>query len=182
MDARHANVDNAKNAAGVAREIRKLGVGAADAESSIKQQLTVFNILGLVLGGIGGIALAVAAIGVVNTMVMAILERTREIGVMRAVGAKRSTVRMLFTLEASLLGFLGGVVGVAAGYGLTRIANVVVNKQLASQNVQAHNIIGLPLWLILAVVGITTVIGMLAGLYPAARAARLDPVDALRYE
>lgn len=177
-----AKVDSSKNASGAAADIRKLGVGAADAEASIKQQLTVFNILGLVLGGIGGIALAVAAIGVVNTMVMAILERTREIGVMRAVGAKRSTVRMLFTLEASMLGFWGGVFGVAAGYGLTRIANVVVNKQLASQSVQAHNIINLPLWLILAVIGIATLIGMLAGLYPAARAARLDPVEALRYE
>ncbi len=177
-----AKVDNSKNAAGVAREVRKLGVGAADAEQSIKQQLTIFNILGLVLGGIGGIALAVAAIGVVNTMVMAILERTREIGVMRAVGAKRSTVRALFTFEASMLGFIGGIVGVAAGFGLTRIANIFVNKQLASQSVKAHNIIGLPLWLILTVVGIATLIGMLAGLYPAARAAKLDPVEALRYE
>jgi putative ABC transport system permease protein len=177
-----AKVDSSKNAAAAATEIKKLGVGAADAEASIKQQLTIFNILGLVLGGIGGIALAVAAIGVVNTMVMAILERTREIGVMRAVGAKRSTVRMLFTLEASMLGFLGGVVGVAVGFGLTRIANIFVNKQLASQNVRAHDIIGLPIWLILAVIGIATLIGMLAGLYPAARAAKLDPVEALRYE
>jgi putative ABC transport system permease protein len=177
-----AKVDNAKNAVGAATEIKKLGVGAADAEASIKQQLTIFNILGLVLGGIGGIALAVAAIGVVNTMIMAILERTREIGVMRAVGARRATVRMLFTLEASMLGFIGGVVGVGAGFGLTRIANIFVNKQLASQSVKAHDIIGLPLWLIVTVVGIATLIGLLAGLYPAARAAKLDPVEALRYE
>jgi ABC-type antimicrobial peptide transport system permease subunit len=175
-------VDNAKNAHAVAEEIKKLGVGAADAETMIKSQLTIFNIMGMVLGGIGGIALAVAAIGVVNTMVMAILERTREIGVMRAVGAKKSTIRSLFTFEASLLGFWGGVFGVAIGYGLTRIANIFINKQLASNSVKAHNIIGLPIWLILAVIGITTVIGMLAGLYPANRAARLNPVDALRYE
>lgn len=177
-----AKVDNSKNAASVATAIKKFGVGAADASASVKQQLTIFNIVGLVLGSIGGIALAVAAVGVVNTMVMAILERTREIGVMRAVGAKRSTVRSLFTIEASLLGFWGGVVGVLAGFGLTRIANILVNKQLASQSVKAHNIIGLPLWLILTVIGITTLIGMLAGLYPAGRAAKLDPVEALRYE
>ena len=174
--------DTSQDAAGVATAIKKLGVGAADAEASIKQQLTVFNIMGLVLGGIGGIALAVAAIGVVNTMIMAILERTREIGVMRAVGAKRSTVRALFTFEASMLGFWGGVVGVAAGFGLTRIANVFINKQLVSQGVKAHDIIGLPIWLILAVIGIATLIGMLAGLYPAHRAAKLDPVEALHYE
>ncbi|HSX44845.1 MAG TPA: ABC transporter permease [Candidatus Saccharimonadales bacterium] len=177
-----AKVDNSKNAAEVATQIKKLGVGAADAEASIKQQLTVFNIMGLILGGIGGISLAVAAVGVVNTMIMAILERTREIGVMRAVGAKRSTVRGLFTFEASMLGFWGGVIGVAVGFGLTRIANVFVNKQLASQGVKAHNIIGLPVWLILAVIGVGTLIGMLAGLYPASRAAKLDPVEALHYE
>ena len=177
-----AKVDNSENAAAAAAEIRKLGLGAADAETSIKAQLTIFNILGLILGGIGGISLAVAAIGVVNTMIMAILERTREIGVMRAVGAKRSTVRTLFTFEASTLGFLGGVFGVAAGFGLTRIANVFINKQLASQGVKAQDIINLPIWLILAVIGIATLIGMLAGLYPAARAAKLDPVEALRYE
>ncbi len=73
-----AKVDNSKNAAKVAAEIKTLGVGAADAKASINQQLTIFNIIGLVLGAIGGIALAVAAIGVVNTMIMAILERTRE--------------------------------------------------------------------------------------------------------
>jgi putative ABC transport system permease protein len=177
-----AKVDNSKNAASVATAVKKLGLGAADAEASIKQQLTIFNVIGLVLGGIGGIALAVAAVGVVNTMVMAILERTREIGVMRAVGAKRSTVRTLFTIEAALLGFWGGVVGIAVGFGLTRIANIFVNKQLVSQGVKAHDIISLPPWLILAVVGIATLIGMLAGLYPAARAAKLNPVEALRYE
>ncbi len=177
-----AKVDNSQNAAGAASVIKKFGVGAADASASVDQQLTIFNIVGLVLGGIGGIALVVAAIGVVNTMVMAILERTREIGVMRAVGARRSTIRTLFTFEASMLGFLGGVFGVGVGYGLTKVANIFVNQQLASQSIKAHDIINLPLWLILAVVGIGTLIGMLAGLYPAARAARLDPVEALRYE
>jgi len=177
-----AKVDNSKNAKAAADAIKKFDVGAADASESVNQQLTIFNIIGLVLGGIGGIALFVAAIGVVNTMVMSILERTREIGVMRAVGAKRSTVRALFTFEAAMLGFLGGVVGVSIGFGLTRVANVFVNRQLASQGVKVHNIIGLPLWLILAVVGIGTLIGTLAGLYPAAHAAKLDPVEALRYE
>ena len=68
------------------------------------------------------------------------------------------------------------------GYGLTRVANIFVNKQLASQGLKAHDIIGLPVWLIAAVIGISTLIGLLAGLYPATRASRLDPVEALRYE
>jgi putative ABC transport system permease protein len=175
--------DQASNAASVAKDLRgTYKVGAADAQTQIQQQLSVFNILGAVLGGIGGIALVVAAVGVVNTMVMAILERTREIGVMRAVGARRSTVSRLFTFEAALLGFLGGVVGLGVGYVLILIGNPIINKQLASNNIQSSNIITLPLWLIIGVIAITTVIGLLAGLYPARRAAKLDPVEALHYE
>ena len=166
----------------VAKAIRALGVGAATAQSMVAEQLKVFQILGLVLGAIGGIALVVAAIGVINTMLMAIFERTREIGVMRACGATRAAVRRLFTVEAGLLGFLGGLAGVAVGYGLSLVANVIVNGQLSANSVQARDIIVLPPWLILAVVSTTTLIGALAGLYPAVRASRLNPVEALRYE
>ena len=176
-------VDQASNAAAVAKDLRDTyKVGAADAQTQIKQQLAIFNILGAVLGGIGGIALVVAAVGVVNTMVMAILERTREIGVMRAVGARRSVVSRLFTFEASLLGFIGGVIGLGVGYGLILIANPLINNQLKSNNIQSTNIVTLPIWLIIGVIVITTVIGLLAGLYPARRAAKLDPVEALHYE
>lgn len=176
-------VDQASNAAGVAKTISKqFGVGAADAETAIKQQLAIFNIVGLILGGIGGIALIVAAVGVVNTMVMSILERTREIGVMRAVGARRSTISRLFTFEASLLGFFGGVVGILISYGLTLVGNPLVNKALKGNNIGSRNILAMPTWLILSVIIGTTVIGMLAGLYPARKAAKLDPVEALRFE
>jgi ABC-type lipoprotein release transport system permease subunit len=175
-------VDQASNADAVAALIRPLGVGAVSAQSFIQQQLNLFNVISLVFGGIGGIALLVAAIGVVNTMVMAILERTREIGVLRACGATRRTIRQLFTVEASTLGFIGGALGVAGGFGLTLIANNVINKQLTTNSVSASNIITVPVWLIVTVIAATTVIGMLAGLIPAYRAARLDPVDALRHE
>jgi ABC-type antimicrobial peptide transport system permease subunit len=175
--------DKSSNAAAVAKDIRNTyKVGAADAQTEIKQQLSVFNILGIVLGGIGGIALVVAAVGVINTMVMSILERTREIGVMRAVGARRATVSRLFTFEAALLGFAGGVIGLAVGYGAVLVANPFINKQLQGNNIDSSNIITLPIWLVVGVVALTTVIGILAGLYPARRAARLDPVEALHYE
>lgn len=175
--------DEASNAASLAANLRNtFKVGAADAETSIKQQLSVFNILGLILGGIGGIALIVAAVGVINTMVMSILERTREIGVMRAVGAKRATVSRLFTIEASLLGLMGGVIGILLGYSLTLIGNPLINKQLKGNGITSSNILSMPVWLIISVIVGTTVIGMLAGLYPARKAAKLDPVEALHYE
>lgn len=174
--------DSATDADLVAAAIRPLGVGAVSAQSYIKQQESAFNILALVLGGIGAIALAVAAIGVINTMVMAILERTREIGVLRACGATRATVRRLFTFEAAMLGFWGGVFGIVVGYALTLVANSVINNQLKVHSISETNIITLPIWLIVAVVCATTLIGVLAGLYPASRAARLNPVEALRYE
>jgi putative ABC transport system permease protein len=101
---------------------------------------------------------------------------------MRAVGARRSTVSRLFTVEASMLGFMGGVIGLGIGYGLTLIANPLINKQLKANSITSSNIITLPIWLILGVIVLTTLIGMFAGLYPARRAARLDPVEALHYE
>ena len=97
-------------------------------------------------------------------------------------GATRATIRRLFTIEAGLLGFFGGVFGVAVGFGLTRVANAFINKQLSANSVKAHDIIGVPAWLAATVITATTLIGVLAGLYPAVRASRLNPVEALRHE
>ena len=174
--------DNSRSVPAVARDISQLGLGAATAQAAINQQIRAFNVLGYVLGGVGLIALLIAALGVINTMVMAVLERTREIGVMRAVGAKRATVRRIFTMKASALGFLGGIIGVIAGYGLVLAANPLINKQIAAGSGSAKIIMTVPLWLVVAVICGTTAIGMASGLLPARRAARLDPVEALRYE
>ncbi|MFM8302852.1 MAG: ABC transporter permease [Actinomycetota bacterium] len=166
----------------IARDIRGLGAATAVAKDQIDDQKRAFRIIGFALGGIGAIALLVAAVGVVNTMVMSILERTREIGVMRAVGASRKAVRRLFTLEAVLLGLFGGVVGVVVAYGISALANPVVNQQLSDNGLTNRSIISVPPLLGIAVIVITTIIGILAGLYPVARAARMDPVAALRAE
>lgn len=101
---------------------------------------------------------------------------------MRVVDARMSTVSCLFTFEAALLGFFGGVVGIIIGYGLTLLANPLINHQLRGNGIKSSNIIVLPPWLIISVISITTIIGMLAGLYTARKAAKLDPVEALHYE
>lgn len=163
-------------------EIGKLGYGAAAGKEEIDTQATVFTIIGAVLGGIGGIALLVAAIGVINTMVMATLERTREIGIMRAIGATKKTVRRLFTVEAGVLGLMGGVFGVILAYGFAIGLNQLLNKQLEESGITDRNIVSIAPAIALAVIGITTLIGMIAGRLPARRAANMDPVEALRYE
>lgn len=175
-------VDDANNVEPLATTIRNMKLGAITAKQTLDSILNVFKILSIVLGVIGAISLFVAAIGVVNTMVMATLERTREIGVMRACGATRATVRRLFTFEAALLGFWGGVFGVGVGFGLTKIANHIALQQSQFKGLGSTSLVTVPLWLALSVVAATTVIGMLAGMYPAFRASRMNPVEALRYE
>jgi len=166
----------------VERGVERLGYGAAAGQEEIDAQAQAFTIIGLVLGGIGAIALLVAAIGVINTMVMATLERTREIGIMRAIGATKKTVRRLFTVEAGVLGFMGGVVGVILSFGVAILLNRILNQQLADSGITDRDIVSVPPTIAVAVIAVTTLIGMLAGRLPARRAANLDPVEALRYE
>jgi putative ABC transport system permease protein len=173
--------DSLDNVDAVAKSVKDMKLGAATAKSVIDQILQVFKMVSILFGAIGGISLIVAAIGVVNTMVMATLERTREIGVMRACGATRAAVRRLFTFEAALLGFWGGVFGTGVGYGLFWGVKYFAGSQLSSNNVPL-SVLSIPIWLALTTVAATTLIGMLAGYGPAVRAARMNPVDALRYE
>lgn len=177
-----AKVDDMANVETAAAAIEKLGVGTATAKDFLDQLSRLFTIIGAILGAIGGIALTVAAIGIINTMVMATYERTREIGVMRACGATRAIIRKLFTFEAALLGLWGGVIGLVISYGLALLGNYIGNQYTAEQNIPISNIITFPWWLVLGVLAFTTFIGTLAGLYPAAKAARLNPIEALRRE
>jgi putative ABC transport system permease protein len=141
----------------------------------------------IVFGGIGAIALLVAAIGIANTMTMAILERTREIGLMKAVGATNRDVLTIFLGEAAGIGFLGGLGGAGLGWIGGYILNVVSMQFLASQaQEQGYMSTSLsadtPLWLLLFAIIFATLVGFLSGLYPALRAATLEPVTALKYE
>ncbi|HEV2103157.1 MAG TPA: FtsX-like permease family protein [Candidatus Acidoferrum sp.] len=162
--------------------IKKMGFRAfslLDASKSLRIFFTVFDLL---VGIFGSLALAIATLGIVNTLVMAILERRREIGVLKALGASDSDVQQLFFVEAGVMGLLGGVLGVAAGWVLGRAITFGTNTYLARQNLNPIQLTSVPWWLALAALVIAVLVSLAAGLYPASRAAKLNPVDALRYE
>jgi putative ABC transport system permease protein len=165
----------------VASAIKGLGFSAITPAQILEQINSVFNIIQIGLGAFGGIALVVAAIGIINTLMMAIYERTREIGVMKAVGATRGTIRLLFTAEGGALGLFGGVIGVLLAMLLGQALNFIGARTFLA-DYPGFNMSTFSVGLVLGVIALTTVISLVAGLYPAARAARLDPVEALRYE
>jgi len=175
-------VDNTDNIDGVAKSIRKLGLGVQTAKETLDQIKKIFLLIGLIIGAIGGIVLFVAALGIINSMVMATYERTREIGILRACGATRTNIKSMFIFEAATLGFMGGVIGLVLSFGLGKILNAVGNSIASTQGVPINNFISFPLWLIVGVIALTTFIGIISGLLPAIRASRMDPVEALRYE
>jgi putative ABC transport system permease protein len=162
--------------------IKKMGFNTfsiLDASRSIQQ---FFKVLDVFLGIFGSLALAVAFIGIVNTLVMAILERRREIGIMKAIGASDGDVKKLFFAEAGAMGILGGVVGVALGWAIGQVINLGTNVYLKRQSFPPEHFWSVPWWLVLFAVLFSFLVSLAAGLYPASRAARLDPVQALRYE
>jgi len=162
--------------------IKKMGFNTfsiLDATRSLQQ---FFAVLDLFLGIFGSLALAVASIGIVNTLVMAILERRREIGIMKAIGASDSDVQKLFFAEAGAMGILGGIVGVVLGWAIGQAINLATNIYLKRQSLPPEHFWAVPLWLVGAAIVFAFVVSLLSGLYPAGRAARLDPVQALRYE
>lgn len=180
-------VENADKTLEVRDQILALGFQANTLLDFVQGINNFYTILQVVLGGVGAIALLVAAIGIANTMAMSILERTREIGLMKAVGATNRDVLSIFLGEAAGIGFLGGLGGVLVGWLLGQMLNVVAVVYLAQQAAQQGGIppsvaVYTPAWLPIFVLLFSTFIGMLSGLYPALRAATMIPVLALKYE
>jgi putative ABC transport system permease protein len=173
---------NASTVAAVQDRIKALGFNAfsiVDATSALR---TVFLVMDSFLGAFGSLALTVASIGIVNTLVMAILERRREIGTMKALGASDSDIRLLFFAEAGALGAVGGAMGVTLGWLIGRAINFGVNVFISRQGLPPQEIWYVPWWLVAGAILFSIGTSLLAGWYPAAKASKLDPIQALRYE
>ena len=171
----------------ISEQITEMGFQAFTPQSFVQGINNFYVILQFIFGGVGAIALLVAAIGIANTMAMSILERTREIGLMKAVGATNRDVLAIFLGEAAGIGFLGGLGGVIIGWLAGQALNVIAIVYLANQAGQQGGIppsiaVYTPVWLPLFALIFSTIIGMISGLYPALRAATMIPVMALKYE
>lgn len=137
----------------------------------------------LILGGIGSIAFIVSAIGIINTMLMSIYERQKEIGVMKVIGASVSDIQAMFLIESGFIGFFGGILGLLISLLVSKVINGAfsgMNDPIVQDVVQGGNIIVIPLWLALLGVGFSALVGVLAGYLPARRATKLSAIDALR--
>jgi ABC-type antimicrobial peptide transport system permease subunit len=167
----------------VRKKLQELGFGSISIVDQLEQFRTVFLIIDSVLGLLGGISLLVASFGIANTMIMSILERTREIGIMKAIGAEDREIKLIFFVEAAVLGLVGGLAGVLCAWGIDAIANRLAFRFiLKPQGASFVDFFWLPLWLSAGAIVFALVVSILAALYPAARAARIDPVRALRHD
>lgn len=166
----------------VEEAIKKMGYSAFSLMDAARSLRLVFTVFDLFFGLFGSLALTVASLGIINTLVMAILERRREIGVLKALGASDRDVKSLFFAEAAAMGFFGGILGVAFGWLIGQALTLGATLYLRSRDLPSVTISHVPWWLGFSAIAFAVVVSLVAGLYPAARAARLNPVEALRYE
>jgi ABC-type lipoprotein release transport system permease subunit len=167
----------------VRQKINDLGFGSFLIVDELDEIRTVFLIIDSVLGLLGGISLLVASFGIANTMIMSILERTREIGIMKAIGAEDREIKLIFFVEAAVIGVTGGVIGVLVAWGISALANRLAYRFiLKPQGASFIDFFDLPLYLTVGAILFALVVSILAALYPASRAARIDPVRALRHD
>lgn len=177
------SVDDIKNVAIVQQQIKDMGYGTYSLADNLDSMTETSNMLQIILGGIGAVSLLVSAIGIANTMIMSIYERTKEIGVMKVLGCLVTDIRKLFLFEASIIGFVGGALGV----GLSYLSSYILNKYAP----QIGSALGLgtssaisviPPWLAIVAVIFAVVIGIISGAYPARRATKIKALEAMKTE
>ncbi len=166
----------------VRTKLINMGFLVSSLSDVVSQANRIFSAVQVALGTFGIFALLVAAIGLVNTMTISLLERTNEIGIMRAIGASPSDIRKIFLGEAILIGFIGGIAGIVLGVVASEILNWGFNILAVSYGASAVRLFSYPGWFIVFIVLLSTCVGLLGGIWPAERAASMNPLKALRYK
>ncbi len=167
---------------GVRSQITFLGFNVSTISDTLEQMDIIFKAIQTILAIFGLVALGVASIGMFNTMTIALLEKTREIGIMKALGGTDKDIKGLFLTEALIIGFCGGIGGIGVGFLVSYLFNLLINTLARLLGGQAVDLIYTPFWFILAIIGFSVIVGFITGIYPSHRASRLNPIDALRYE
>ncbi|MEG1497533.1 MAG: ABC transporter permease [Clostridiales bacterium] len=173
-------VDTMDNVAQAESEIKAMGYQTESAQQFRDAMAKQANLIQLVLGGLGAISLFVAALGITNTMIMSIYERTREIGVMKVLGCSLNDIRAMFLVEAGSIGFIGGVLGIIFSYIISFVVNSVV--AMMGGGALSMKISIIPVWLILLGMGFSVGVGLISGFSPANRAVKISPLAAIRQE
>lgn len=179
----YVRIDDMNNAEAVQQQIKEMGYQPNWNAEWVQQQEKQYRNIQLVLGCIGAVSLFVAAIGIANTMMMSIYERTKEIGVIKVLGCSLSNIRTMFLLEASFIGFIGGVAGLGLSYGLSWVLNhfgSFLGEFMTGMEGGTASYI--PPWLAGAALIFAVLVGMIAGFFPALRAMKLSPLAAIRTE
>jgi putative ABC transport system permease protein len=166
----------------IKKQMKDLGLRTFALIDQLKEIKTAFMFMDMFLLAVAMIGITVASLGIINTMVMSILERYREIGIMKAIGASEKDVKKIFFFESGVIGFLGGILGLALGWVVSMVINQVANHFLIKQGAPYADYFNFPWWLCMGAIAFSILISLAAGLYPAVRAARVDPVVALRHD
>ena len=181
FDSVDVRVEDLLSLENVRKEVESWGLTTFAIADEMKRIQEAFMILEVILSVLGTIALVVASLGIANVLVMSVMERRKVIGIMKAIGATDAAVRRIFLVEASLIGLLGGVLGLLAGWGLTRIASVLIVRYFARNGIfEVPELFAYPGWLLAGAIAFAVLFSLLSGVLPANRAARVDPVEALR--
>jgi putative ABC transport system permease protein len=165
----------------VEESLIKDGYRVTALSKTVEQASKIFQGIQVVLAVFGGIALLVSAIGMFNTMTVTLLERTKEIGIMRTIGASPSDVKTLFVSESVVVGFMGGLSGIVMGVAFGLIVNLLLNLVAGQFGGQSVRLFAFPLWFLTFIAVFSAIVGYLTGIFPARRAAKLNPLDAIQY-
>jgi len=176
------SVESASKIEAVQKQIEGLGFKTEYIGETVKQVEQVFNLFKMVLAGFGAIALTVAGLGMLNTLTISLLERTKEVALLKIIGVKSRDIRNIFLAEAVMMGTFGGIIGVLFGYFLSIVINRVINTIALNSGGDPSTLFLFPFWFVSLVVVFAITTGLLTGVYPAVRASKINPLDVIRYE